>query len=299
MRTDSRRLDAAREGRSELENHYIDELVAGRLGRREFLRRGAALGMSAGVMGAVLAACGGANKTGGSGDQLDRVRRQHDRRDQGRDDAARQPGAVGRGQPADGLRRRRALHARADRRVPHPRQQPGAPAAADARDQLEGEQRRQGVDVQAPARASSSTTAARSPPTTSCARFSSWPTRRTPPTRCRRSVACSLPRACGRSTATPSNSTSRRRTATSPTSSPPTTTTRSSCPRAPTSGQVAEDVRRHRSVQARQLHAEPGRDVHRQPGLLGRQAEPRHRPVQLLRQPGAADHGALRAATST
>jgi peptide/nickel transport system substrate-binding protein len=65
MRTDSRRLDAARKGRSELENHYIDELVAGRLGRREFLRRGAALGMSAGVMGAVLAACGGANKTGG------------------------------------------------------------------------------------------------------------------------------------------------------------------------------------------------------------------------------------------
>jgi peptide/nickel transport system substrate-binding protein len=66
MRTDSRRLDAAREGRSELENHYIDELVAGRLGRREFLRRGAALGMSAGVMGAVLSACGGANKTGGA-----------------------------------------------------------------------------------------------------------------------------------------------------------------------------------------------------------------------------------------
>src|SRR5579875_637832 len=64
MSTDSRRLDAVREGRSELENHYIDELVAGRLGRREFLRRGAALGMSAGVMGAVLAACGGANKTG-------------------------------------------------------------------------------------------------------------------------------------------------------------------------------------------------------------------------------------------
>jgi peptide/nickel transport system substrate-binding protein len=64
MRSDFRRLDAAREGRSELENHYIEELVAGRLGRRDFLRRGAALGMSAGVMGAVLAACGGANKTG-------------------------------------------------------------------------------------------------------------------------------------------------------------------------------------------------------------------------------------------
>jgi peptide/nickel transport system substrate-binding protein len=66
MRIDSRRLDAIREDRSELENHYIDELVTGRVGRREFLRRGAALGMSAGVMGAVLSACGGANKTGGA-----------------------------------------------------------------------------------------------------------------------------------------------------------------------------------------------------------------------------------------
>ena len=38
MRIDSRRLDAIREDRSELENHYIDELVGGRVGRREFLR---------------------------------------------------------------------------------------------------------------------------------------------------------------------------------------------------------------------------------------------------------------------
>jgi peptide/nickel transport system substrate-binding protein len=64
MGIDSRRLDAIREDRSELENHYIDELVAGRVDRRSFLRRGAVLGMSAGVMGAVLAACGSANKTG-------------------------------------------------------------------------------------------------------------------------------------------------------------------------------------------------------------------------------------------
>ncbi len=64
MASDPRRLDAIREGRSELENHYIDELVAGRLDRRQFLRRGAVLGMSATVMGAVLAACGNANKTG-------------------------------------------------------------------------------------------------------------------------------------------------------------------------------------------------------------------------------------------
>jgi peptide/nickel transport system substrate-binding protein len=66
MGIDDRKLDQIRGERSELENHYIDELVAGRLDRRSFLRRGAVLGMSASVMGAVLAACGGANSTGGS-----------------------------------------------------------------------------------------------------------------------------------------------------------------------------------------------------------------------------------------
>src|ERR1700727_3177673 len=64
MGIDSRRLDAIRADRSELENHCIDEFVAGRLSRRAFLRRGAVFGMSATVMGSVLAACGGANKTG-------------------------------------------------------------------------------------------------------------------------------------------------------------------------------------------------------------------------------------------
>jgi peptide/nickel transport system substrate-binding protein len=64
-----RELDALRANHSELENHYIDELVAGRLDRRTFLRRGAVLGMSASAMGAILAACGGANKTGGAATQ--------------------------------------------------------------------------------------------------------------------------------------------------------------------------------------------------------------------------------------
>jgi peptide/nickel transport system substrate-binding protein len=59
-----RRLEALRAGRTEIENHHIDELVAGRLDRRDFLRRGAVLGMSATAAGAILAACGGANKTG-------------------------------------------------------------------------------------------------------------------------------------------------------------------------------------------------------------------------------------------
>ena len=63
MRINVRRLDTLRASRSEAENHYVDELLAGRLDRREFLRRGATAGMSASVMAAVLAACGGANST--------------------------------------------------------------------------------------------------------------------------------------------------------------------------------------------------------------------------------------------
>jgi peptide/nickel transport system substrate-binding protein len=63
MGIDHRRLDALRTESSELENHHIDELVAGRLDRRSFLRRGAVIGMSGSVMAAVLAACGGANSS--------------------------------------------------------------------------------------------------------------------------------------------------------------------------------------------------------------------------------------------
>ena len=61
MASDTSRLDMIRGDRSELENHYIDELVAGRISRRQFVRRGAVIGMSASALSAVLAACGGAN----------------------------------------------------------------------------------------------------------------------------------------------------------------------------------------------------------------------------------------------
>src|ERR1700755_2089450 len=64
MATDHNRLDTIRDARSELEDPYIDELVAGRLSRRQFMRKGAVIGMSTGLMGAILAACGGANQTG-------------------------------------------------------------------------------------------------------------------------------------------------------------------------------------------------------------------------------------------
>jgi peptide/nickel transport system substrate-binding protein len=63
MKPRNAELDLLRSERSELENHYIDELVAGRLDRRQFLRRGAVIGMSSGLMGAILSACGGANNT--------------------------------------------------------------------------------------------------------------------------------------------------------------------------------------------------------------------------------------------
>jgi peptide/nickel transport system substrate-binding protein len=63
MPTRSLLLDGLRTGRSELENHYLDELAAGRVSRREFVRKGAALGMSSTLLGAALAACGGTNSS--------------------------------------------------------------------------------------------------------------------------------------------------------------------------------------------------------------------------------------------
>ena len=47
MRKRSNELDRLRVGRSEVENHYIDEFASGRIGRREFIRRGSTIGMSA------------------------------------------------------------------------------------------------------------------------------------------------------------------------------------------------------------------------------------------------------------
>ncbi len=58
-----KKLDELRENHSELENNFIDELVGGSVDRRQFLQRGAVIGMSATAMGAILAACGGANNT--------------------------------------------------------------------------------------------------------------------------------------------------------------------------------------------------------------------------------------------
>jgi peptide/nickel transport system substrate-binding protein len=52
-------LDELRAGQGEIANHVIDEFVAGRISRRDLLRRGAVAGISLPVLGGILAACGG------------------------------------------------------------------------------------------------------------------------------------------------------------------------------------------------------------------------------------------------
>lgn len=66
QRPEVRQLDAIRADRSELENAYIDELVSGGMSRRQFVQRGAVIGMSSSVLAAVLSACGGANNSSSS-----------------------------------------------------------------------------------------------------------------------------------------------------------------------------------------------------------------------------------------
>ena len=63
----SRRVDAIRAQRSELENHIIDEYRAGHISRREFVRRGSVVGMSIPLVSFLAAACGTGSKTSSNG----------------------------------------------------------------------------------------------------------------------------------------------------------------------------------------------------------------------------------------
>jgi len=58
VNVDRNRLSRLRESQGDVGNHVIDEFVAGRISRRDFLRRGAVVGISVPVLGGVLAACG-------------------------------------------------------------------------------------------------------------------------------------------------------------------------------------------------------------------------------------------------
>jgi peptide/nickel transport system substrate-binding protein len=55
---DNKRLGQLREGQGEIANHIIDEFAAGRLSRRDFIRRGTVVGISVPLLGSILAACG-------------------------------------------------------------------------------------------------------------------------------------------------------------------------------------------------------------------------------------------------
>ena len=58
MKKNDKIVDSIRRSSSEIENALIDELVAGRIGRREFLRHGSVIGMSLPLLGSVTAALG-------------------------------------------------------------------------------------------------------------------------------------------------------------------------------------------------------------------------------------------------
>jgi peptide/nickel transport system substrate-binding protein len=60
---DHKRLGQLREGQGEIANHIIDEFAAGRLSRRDFIRRGTVVGISVPLLGSILAACGSSGTT--------------------------------------------------------------------------------------------------------------------------------------------------------------------------------------------------------------------------------------------
>jgi peptide/nickel transport system substrate-binding protein len=60
-----RRVERIRRGRSELENHVIDEFFSGHISRREFVRAGSVVGLSLPLL-SFIAACGGNAPSGGT-----------------------------------------------------------------------------------------------------------------------------------------------------------------------------------------------------------------------------------------
>ncbi len=60
------RLDDLRTGRGPVQEHVIDEFVAGRLSRRDFIRRGSLVGLSMPLLGGILAACGSSGSSSSS-----------------------------------------------------------------------------------------------------------------------------------------------------------------------------------------------------------------------------------------
>ena len=60
---DHSRLGRLRQDQGEIANHIIDEFAAGRLSRRDFIRRGTVVGISVPLLGSILAACGSSSSS--------------------------------------------------------------------------------------------------------------------------------------------------------------------------------------------------------------------------------------------
>src|ERR1700733_12965826 len=151
MTRSNRELDQLRSERTELENHYIDELVNGNVSRRDFLRRGSAIGMSAPLLGAILAACGASSpatstSSGSKTTAAAPTKGGTLRIASSAPAAAVNPLTVSapRGRPPpDCLGRRRPVHPQPEGRVPDLRLDPRPRAPADAGAQLVAEQGRE------------------------------------------------------------------------------------------------------------------------------------------------------------
>ena len=141
---DHNRLGQLRQGQGEIANHIIDEFAAGRLSRRDFIRRGTVVGISVPLLGSILAACGSSGSSSAASG--------------GSSSAAGQPGAVikagivtptGAINPVTVADQGGLDMLGADRRVPVP-VHPDADPEAGAGHQLDAEQHGRRVDVQDP-----------------------------------------------------------------------------------------------------------------------------------------------------
>jgi peptide/nickel transport system substrate-binding protein len=63
VNADHRRLGRLREGQGDIANHVIDEFAAGRMSRRDFIRRGSVVGISLPLLGAIVSACGSSSSS--------------------------------------------------------------------------------------------------------------------------------------------------------------------------------------------------------------------------------------------
>ena len=275
-----RRVDAIRKDRSELENHIIDEYAAGKITRREFVRRGTVVGMSIPLVSFLAAACGGGGESGTAGD-----RRRHGHR-RGSSRAATsawrssnhrpsripsssrtraEPGCSARPASSSPSRTRNSSSSRDS-----PRAGSRTRTARSGRSRFARASRSTAVrrltanDVKTtfetlvdPKNASQRALRARRRPLAGEHRGTRRRDRRLPPRRAERQLPHA--RQLGQ-------------------------LQRDHHPGRPRSGRLGEDVRGHRALQARELHAEGRREVRPQRRLLGREGQPGRVRAQVLRR---------------